>query len=76
MAEVLDSFEFGMERSIWGEWLDGRIWRLERGHDFDVIPDTLDKRARAAAKRRGLKVRVRVRGDVVVIQAYQPDGVA
>lgn len=52
---------------------DGNVWCLERGEDFEVKPNNVGVGIRAAAKRRGIKVTVAVRGDKVFVQAEADD---
>lgn len=75
MAKVLESFEFGHDRRSkypWSEWLDGRIWQLERGSDFDVAPARLQTQIAKRARHAGVRVRTSASQDgaTVVIQAY------
>ena len=59
----------------WDQWLDGSVWELRKGSDYDI--DTLSLRALAgkAAKRAGTRVRTKLirnnRGESLVIQAYK-----
>lgn len=58
----------------WDEWLDGSIWRLRRGEDFDVSAPTIQKRAHPAAQSRGLRVQTSVEDDdTIVLRAYVRD---
>jgi hypothetical protein len=74
----LDSFKFkgkhGSSRYPWQEWLDGGIYELVRGEDFQTTAASLRGTAVAAAYRRGLKLRTSIRGNAVTIQAYTSDG--
>ena len=55
----------------WDKWLDGRIWRLEPGEDFDGPPGSLERVARTTANRRGVRVRVRTQEDgSIVLQQH------
>lgn len=56
----------------WAEWLDGQPRRLVRGEDFTIIPLHMMQSAMAAARRRGIKVTVRLEGENVVLQAVLP----
>src|SRR5439155_12901445 len=40
------------QRYPWSDWLDGQIWELERGRDFDAKPKTFAQNAHMQAKRR------------------------
>jgi hypothetical protein len=56
---------------FWQAWLDGSVWALEPGADFDVSVRRIRDRAIAAARIRGLSLRVRWYGriDRLVLQA-------
>lgn len=58
----------------WDEWLNGQIWLLRRGVDYQIASETFRKTIRGAAKRAGKKVRIRIieenGGQAVVMQAY------
>lgn len=81
MATKLDAFP---ERSAgrpssedWDKWLDGGVWRLVRGEDFHKPKcESMRSVSCMKARERGLKVRTRVDGDSIVIQAYVPNGSA
>lgn len=59
MAEVLDKYAFpprsagGRRGYPWGEWLDGRIWVLVHGTDFQGVPKNFVSSAIRAARQRG-----------------------
>lgn len=57
----------------WDQVLDGSIWHLEEGVDFTSKPASVRASAQQAAKQRGLKAKVDVLDDAVVIQAIEPD---
>jgi hypothetical protein len=61
MARILDSFPAlpSQARHPWNEWLDGQVWRLEHGEDFQAKSRTFVQNARAQAKRRGGRVKTR-----------------
>jgi hypothetical protein len=76
MAKKLKTFTFAMGRGgeyDWDKWLDGSIWELHQGTDFTKTPRAVSIAAHQTAKRKGFKVHTNVRGDVLVIQAYEPD---
>ncbi len=62
MARVVDEFPEGPEQSRypWGQWLDGSIWELTHGEDFNGKPNTFRANARVQAKKRGGTIRARV----------------
>lgn len=57
----------------WREWFDGSTWKLTKGEDFTVAVGDMRSTAFATATRRGLKIRTRIDGDVLYIQAYRAD---
>lgn len=73
MAKVLESFEFkraGREAKYpWKEWLDGRVWQIERGEDFGPTAERMRIMVSRTAERFGVKVRTSVSGDTVIFQA-------
>jgi hypothetical protein len=76
VAERLESFEFpgnhGGKRHghPWDEWLDGTVWRLCQGEDFQGSSSNFLGTAWKRASARGLGLRThRESDDVVVIQA-------
>lgn len=77
MAEKLDNYQFSRHphasKYPWDEWLDGSVWKLTKGEDFDVEPDSMTVTIYTTAKKRGHKVRTSKGPDFVVLQAYQPD---
>lgn len=80
MAVKLDTYDFSNFRARnrkynWDSWLDCNIWQLSQEEDFpDTSAKFLRAQAVAAAKRRGLKVRIsKVSDTVLVIQAYKPE---
>ncbi len=72
MAQILESYGFkkvGREAKYpYDQWLDGQIWKLQHMVDFECQPHGLRQSFYAAAKRRGIKVRVSIlpNGDVIV----------
>jgi hypothetical protein len=54
----------------WGLWLDGSIWQITRGEDFEPEPLMMERvlRTRAAVLHQALKLR-HEEGDVIVFQA-------
>jgi hypothetical protein len=56
-------------RHDWDLLLDGSIWELKRGEDFDGKPKTFIANARLQARKRGGGVRTRLlEGETVVLQ--------
>lgn len=52
----------------WDQWGDGEWWRLERGVDFEASVSDFRANAYQLARRRGMKARTRIRGNVVFLQ--------
>ena len=44
----------------WGDWLDGEVWELKSGEDFDGKPANFRSVALAQARNRGGRVRTRL----------------
>lgn len=77
MAKRLDSFNFTLgARGKYpvDEWLDGDIWSLEQGTDFDVSITAVRQALMASANRRGLKLQTSANGNTLVIRAVKRDG--
>ena len=76
--KTLESFDFGRSSDRgtydWDTILNGKINVLEAGKDFTCKPATIKMRARAVAKKKGLRVQVTSDKDGnVVIRAYKPE---
>ena len=68
MAEKLRTFDFEKPSEItssekiqypWDQWLDGDIWQLTHGEDFQTHPLMMERIIRTRATTRGAKVRLR-----------------
>ena len=71
MATKLKEFTFGTlgkTKYPWAEWLNGEIWKLEQGVDFDVSPTSIRQQASKAAKVAGKIARTHADDNTVVIQ--------
>ena len=74
MAEVVDHLPAAKSRggrpSIypWGQWFDGRVWRLEEGIDFNGAASQFRRGLGARATRSGGKVATRSDGKFLYIQ--------
>jgi hypothetical protein len=73
MAHTLDRFPISNSRFAWDQWLDGQVWELLAGDDFDASkPATFRRNARVQAKERGGDVRTqlleREGREVIVLQ--------
>ena len=78
MADILEEFDFspysfrGVHAKYpWTEWMDGQIWKLKQGVDFQVKTSSLLGGVRSHAKRKGLRVKTARFGEYVVIQAIK-----
>ena len=74
MAQTLDAFPTTgtAPRYPWDEWLNGQVWELRPGQDYNGKTQTLRQMARDQAQRRGGKLRTRLlsdeQGERVVLQ--------
>lgn len=73
MAETLKTFDFGSDRSEydWDTLLNGKIYKLKQGEDFQCKTITFSTLARSSARRRGLSLNTSTEGDSIVIQAVE-----
>jgi hypothetical protein len=75
MPRRLDAFPASASsRYPWDEYLDGSVWELTRGEDFQCSVNSIQGAARAQANRRRGTVRMRTRrsddGREVVIMQF------
>lgn len=74
MATKLDTYVFpgaGRKASFdYNSILDGSIWQLENGVDFDMSPQSFRNSVSRAAKWKGQFIRTSITGNVIVVQAY------
>lgn len=70
--EVSDGGFVRRPRRDWGSLLNGKVFVLERGTDFDGSTKGIVTQVYTAARNLGKKVRTRVEGDKVYIQSYEP----
>jgi hypothetical protein len=72
--KVVDGFEFerrGPTRKYdWDSLLDGRVWQLDRGRDFDCLPEVFRRQAYNRATQEGKHVRVYIDGERIHLQAH------
>jgi hypothetical protein len=55
----------------WNDWLDGGVWRLRRGEDYEPTDQVMRNICMRAGERRGLKVQTSSEGEgVLLIQAH------
>ena len=76
MAKVLKEFAFqrpGVSLYPWHDWFDGQIWELTHGKDFNCVVVNFRSAVYVEAKRRGKKVRISLRENSVVIQAWSAE---
>lgn len=79
MAEVLSEFPrraSSVKRPQWAQYVDGRVWRLAQGEDFDCPEASARVGVYQAAIRAGKKcrtARVSKHGEptVLIVQAYE-----
>lgn len=71
MAKVVESHGAfrKYQRYPWDEWLDGQQRELKMGKDFFVAPITVQRQALKTCKRLGIRVRTRVVGEYLYVQA-------
>ena len=69
MAKSVKQIPSGRRSYPWSRWLDGGVWELRQGEDFDCEPKTFVQCAGHYRRRKGLEFKIAKRGDVVYIQA-------
>lgn len=89
MATKLKTFDFSKQSELtvtekanypWEKWLDGDIWQISEGEDFQTHPLMMERIIRTRATGRGAKVRMRhvaVNGNpwgVIVLQRTDING--
>jgi hypothetical protein len=76
MARTLDDFPTLDSQFAWDEWLDGQVWELHAGEDFEAaMPATFRKTAKRQARARGGNVRTRLlerEGREVIVLQFVP----
>lgn len=58
----------------WDTILNGEVWRLTQGEDFQVPPDQFRRAVIGKARAWGIKVQTTVDRRSVIVQAYDPRG--
>lgn len=78
MAEQLEEYVFTRRGRRpgsgypWGDWLNGKPWRLIKGSDFRCSLKGISQQACNHARRKGLRTRVEIESDtVIVIQTFK-----
>lgn len=71
MAKKLDEFPRQSRNSKydWDTWLNGEVWELTRGEDFDIGMASFRSVAFREARLRKVKLRTTVRGGKFILQA-------
>lgn len=73
MAEIVDELPPKRRRrargSKWDRYLDGQVWRLVPGEDFDSTPASVGARLRQRASAVNLSLAVRFHDGCVYVQA-------
>lgn len=57
----------------WDSWLNGELWKLQRGKDFETDPRDFTKVIRMHARRHGKKAVVHTYGNKVGFWTYVPE---
>lgn len=76
MPKNLKTFDFphGGRKGIVYDWetlLDGNIWQLEQGPDFDVDPKTFVGALARAANAKNMRVKRLIDGKTLTVQAVE-----
>jgi len=58
----------------WDEWFSNPKFKLERGKHFTSQSHGMSIMVRQAAKKRGLRVSVHIKEDVLIVEVRGPDG--
>lgn len=57
----------------WDEWLDGSIWFIKKGEDYDSLTSTMRQGIFNMSYRRGGRSRTMVDGDTITFQFLKDD---
>ena len=73
MPTKLDTFPAlpSQARHDWPQLLNGDVWKLRRGEDFNGKAKTFVQNARSQAKRRGCTVKTRLLDDETVVVQFR-----
>jgi hypothetical protein len=63
IASLSDRRVGGPAKYPWDRWLNGHAWRIRRGEDFDVEPQSMSSLIRKHADRQGKRATVHVFDD-------------
>lgn len=74
MATPVPDYKFTETRGAtaiypWDQWLDGQSWRLVRKVDFFITLSSMKNYIYIMARKRGLKAKIAVEGDVIYMKA-------
>jgi len=72
MAKVVEKMPGKSETDAtydWNNWLDGRIWELKRGIDFQIQSHSFRSVAHSEATKRGVTIKTSISGDTIFIRA-------
>jgi hypothetical protein len=73
MAKKIEKHKFRSSKYDWDNWLDGDIWVLTQGEDFEVELSTMRSTILGAAYRKGLRARTTLdmKAKTITIQAFK-----
>jgi hypothetical protein len=60
----------------WAEWMDGSAWRITRGEDFTVSPESMAQHIRERGRRYDVEVTAYLDGDAVEFKFGPAESVA
>jgi len=70
MAKILKEFDFDNPPKPLETYLDGRIWQLQKGVDFEVKPENFKSTLYKIAAKQNKKLRTAIVGDIITVQSY------
>jgi hypothetical protein len=74
MVEEMPGYGQRGSKYPWDEWLNGKVWLLVPGTDFDLSITSMQSSVTNAARSRGIKITMRKREEGLYIQAVFPEG--
>jgi hypothetical protein len=60
----------------WADWMDGSGWRITRGEDFDVSPESMAQQIRERGRQYSVGVTAYLDGEAVEFRFDAPEEVA
>lgn len=75
MAQILENEPAWVERASkydWHKWLDGQVWKLVKGEDFEVAVASFKQAAKQAAKSLGKELKMTSTDKHVIVKAFDP----